>query len=176
VQKAGNALFLVDTTGRLFQWDPLWGLEELETPSHIMVRDVAEVSANEVLVTGVPAFLLTPFVPFPVFASPTPAGTLSNLQLSWRYEGDDSVIDLHTISLSEAVGHTIWRLTVDGPVRQVLLPDWRLVTGSNPLGTGDKRLRVYSAHYPQFSINRFSLGDLSSSSWRSWAYDMVSFR
>ena len=64
---------------------------------------------------------------------------------------------------------------VDGAVSDVLLPDFHAMVGVSPFTPAEKRLRIYSAHSPGFKIGNFDYSDLGTLSWRSWAYDMITF-
>lgn len=170
-----GSLLLADSGGNSYLLPAGGDLLPLESPGDLTIRDFVVWDDGTVLAIGAPATLLTPFVPFPVFDQPPPGAVMGDFQFRWHYDGDDAPITVHSMTISEYTGRTLWRLTVDGPARSFELPDFRLLMGTNPLGTVEKRLRIYSAAAQGFNINSYSFGDLSTSAWRSWAYDMITF-
>jgi len=147
---------------------------EIVHPSEALEFMDVVAGPGEAFAVGAPALLFTPFQHFPVFSRPTEDGPWKSLRLTWT-NGDGPVPKFHTISLAEETGRTFWRITVNGPSRDVRLPDFDAASGWNPIKGGPKRLRIYSIHKDDFDIDSFDWSDLSTYRWRAWAYDMILF-
>ncbi|MFH1529749.1 MAG: IPT/TIG domain-containing protein [Pseudomonadota bacterium] len=147
---------------------------EVVRPSEALEFTDVVAEAGAVIAVGAPALLFSPFQHFPVFARPTEDGPWKSLRLTWN-NGSGPVPKFHTLSLAEATGRTFWRLTVNGPARDVRLPDFDAASGWDPVKPGPKQLRVYSIHKDDFDIDGFDWSDLSTYRWRAWAYDRILF-
>ena len=167
--------FLGGTPALVARWTSEAGFEYLEAPHNLDVRDVLFAPGGEIHAVGSPALLIAPFVPFPVFDHPMDHGKFQALLLDWHYDGNTDPITLHTMNLTEKTGQSLWRFTVDGSQSFVALPDFPEMIGVNPITAAEKRLRIYSAYAPEFSINSFDITHLGTGMWRSWAYDMIGF-
>jgi len=169
--------YLAGSAGVVAHWLDEVGFNYLATPDNLQANDIFFAEDGAPVAVGSPALLLKPFVPFPRFLSPLDNGKMAPLFLDWFYEGNSDPITLHTIGITERTGKSLWRLVIDGAVSRVHLPDFPPLAGVNPLPAGpEKRLRIYSAHAPEFSINAFDLTDLGTLNWTSWAYDMIGFK
>jgi len=169
---APNDLWLVAEGGALVhRISDDW---EVVRPSDALEFTDLTAGADAVVAVGAPALLFTPFQHFPVFSRPIEDGTWQSLRLTWT-NGDGPVPMFHTLALAEETGRTFWRLTVNGPVRDVNLPDFYAASGWDPVKPGIKRLRTYSIHKDDFDIDGFDWSDLSTYRWRAWAYDMILF-
>jgi hypothetical protein len=169
-----DGFYLTGAPKKVAHYLPQTGFTMLTAPANLLVNDLFFTPAGETISVGTPALLLTPFVPFPEFKSPLDEKAMDQLLLHWTYDGNASVINVHTISITQKTGRTLWRFTVDGSETWIPLPNFPLMIGVEPLPPGEKRLRIYSAHAPDFSINSFDLSSLGTLSWTSWAYDMIS--
>ncbi len=172
---SADEFYLSGAPGEVAHWVAGEGFEYLPAPANLQVNDVVATASGELLALGTPALLLTPMIPFPIFQAPLDGGEMKNLLLSWTYDGNAEPISLHTVAITQKNGRSLWRLTVDGVRTQVPLPDFPKIINVNPLPAGEKRLRIYSAHSPEFSINAFDLYHLGTLAWKSWSYDMITF-
>jgi len=170
-----DEFYLTGDGGKVARWRAGEGFTYLSLPTNFLAHDLAFLPSGEIIAVGSSALLLTPFIPFQIFDSPPDNGVLQTLLLDWHYQGDASPISLHTVAITLASGKSLWRLTVDGERHSVKLPNFEKLIGVNPLPGGAKKLRVYSAHDPEFSIDSFDFMQLGTSSWKSWAYDMIAF-
>lgn len=165
--------YLTGPAGTVARWSDPNGWEYLPAPGNLHVNALVPTAQGDLYAVGSPALLLTPFIPFQQFAHPADYGQWTALMFDWHHDGDTSPLDLHTISLTEKYGRTLWRFVADGQITHIDLPDFLIMIGVNPVAKGEKRVRIYSAHAPGFSIDNFDYTDMGTLSWRSWAYDML---
>jgi hypothetical protein len=169
---APNDFWLVAEGGALVhRINDAW---EIVRPSDALEFMDVVAGAGDAVAVGAPALLFTPFQHFPVFSRPTEGGPWKSLRLTWN-NGEGPVPKFHTLSLAEESGRTFWRLIVNGPARDIRLPDFDAASGWDPVKSGPKRLRAYSIHKDDFNIDGFDWSDLSTYRWRAWAYDMILF-
>ncbi len=171
-----DTFLVLDRTGRVVRWLGGGNFDEVPSPDSLLGRGFHRTLDGTSMLLGAPAFMLSPFIPFHQFNNPQHLGVMKNFTLDWDFDGEWDDVTLHTISITEKTGKTLWRLTVDGAITHLQLPDFRAVTGTDPLGNVEKRLRIYSAYAPLFDIDNFTLTDLSSSLWHSWSYNMINFQ
>jgi len=173
--EGADSFYLAGSAGLVASYDQAEGWTYLAAPGNLQVNAISKTEDGGLYAIGSPALLLTPFIPFPIFTSPEDMGTLLQPALVWHYEGNTSPISVHTIAMTEKYGKSLWRFVIDGAVSEVLLPDFLSMVGVTPLTSAEKRVRIYSAHSPGFKIGNFDYSDLGTLSWRSWAYDMITF-
>ena len=180
--ESAGEFYLSGSSGQVAHFADGSGFAYLDAPDNLQVNALFRDDMGQIVGVGTPALLITPFIPFPRFQMPkdgSPAGTCGGACpsgfLKWYYEGDDKPISLHTIAITEEYGTSMWRFVVKGEVRQFALPPFHLMIGYTPLTAAEKRLRIYSAYNPEFSIDFFDYYDLGTLSWTSWAYDMIAF-
>ncbi len=170
--EAPNDLWLVAEGGALVhRISDTW---VVEYPAEALEFTDIVAGPGKVLAVGAPALLFKPFQHFPVFSNPKEDGPWGDLRLTWN-NGDGPVPKFHTISIADESGRTFWRLTINGPARDVFLPDFKAAAGWTPVKAGTKRIRIYSIHKDDFNIDEFDWSDLSTYRWRAWAYDMILF-
>ena len=169
--------YVAGSPGVVAHWLDGVGFNYIAAPESLMVNDVFIGQDDSPVAVGAPALLLKPFIPFQKFASPVDGGAMAPLYIDWDYDGDSDPITLHTVGLTERTGKSLWRIVADGKISSISLPDFQLLAGVNPLPPGpEKRLRIYSAFAPEFSIDSFDLTDLGTLYWTSWAYEMIDFQ
>ncbi len=180
--QSAEEFFLAGSSGEVAHFLEGYGFTYHDGPDNLQVNALFEDDIGRLVGVGTPALLITPFIPFPRFQMPQDNGPLGACGgacpsgfLKWYYEGDDEPISLHTINITEEYGTSMWRFVVKGEVRQFALPPFHLMIGYTPLTAAEKRLRIYSAYNPEFSIDFFDFYDLGTLSWTSWAYDMIAF-
>jgi hypothetical protein len=171
-----GGFYLTGSSGQVAYHAADVGFTYVAAPADLKPTVVVETAGGAVFAAGVPALLLTPFVPFQEFASPVDGGGMVPLLLSWGYADETKPISLHTIAIRSQYGESLWRLTVDGPVRSIALADFQKMVGFAPLSSGPRRVSIYSAYSPGFSINSYDLSEMGESSWRSWAWDIIDFQ
>ncbi|MBM4353089.1 MAG: hypothetical protein FJ109_04720 [Deltaproteobacteria bacterium] len=180
--ESADDFHLAGAAGQVARYEKGIGFTYLDAPDNLQVYALFRDDLDRLVGVGTPALLLTPFIPFPRFQMPKDNGKQGECgaacpsgYLKWYYEGDDKPISLHTINITEKYGSSMWRFVVNGDVRQIALPPFHLILGYTPLTGEEKRLRIYSAYNPEFSIDFFDFYDLGTLSWTSWAYDMIAF-
>ena len=165
--------YLTGTAGLVAHWTDDGGWEYIAAPGNLQVNALVQAQSGELYAVGSPALLLTPFIPFQQFVHPADYGPWEQLMMDWWHNGETSPLDLHTVSITEKYGSSLWRFVVDGKVTHIDMPDFLSLIGVKPVIAGEKRVRIYSAHSPGFDIDNFDYTDMGTLSWKSWAYDMI---
>lgn len=170
-----SQVYFVGSGSKVAVWTEGAGFSYISGPDNLVINDVFFPAPGEVHAIGSVALLLGPFIPFQRFTSPMRGKKLEKLFLAWWYQGNTDPISLHTIGITERTGRSLWRLVVDGQCTEVALPDFWSLAQFSPMTSAEKRLRIYSAYAPEFSMENFNYSRLGTLSWKSWSYDMIKF-
>ncbi len=121
------------------------------------------------------AVAVGPFLPIPVFTSPTPGGLWTDLRVAWTLAGSPSPSLTYTRLLGTKSSRD-WAILAPGSLTAITLPDLTLAAGLVPLPTGDMRLYALHILMDHFNINTFDTSSFSMSTWRSHAVQQFVFR
>lgn len=132
------------------------------------------VTDNEVHVVGSAAFILGPFLHFPVVTAPVHEASLESLAFAWTWDGGPA--NQYTrLSLTPDASITVWTLIVDGAQQLALLPDLQAAAGLAPLAPGRYRLDVLRVLNRDFEIDSFTTRDFNLYARDSWATNEAYF-
>lgn len=118
-------------------------------------------------VVGSSAFILGPFLHFPVVTAPVHDLALTDLAFAWAHGGPEG--QFTRLALTPEGSITLWTLIVDGRERSALLPDLQAAAGLSPLPRGRYRLEVLRVLNRTFDIDNFTTRDFSLYLRDSWA-------
>jgi len=132
------------------------------------------VTDGEVHVVGSAAFILGPFLHFPVVTAPVHEASLESLAFAWTWEGGPA--NQYTrLALTPDASITVWTLIVDGAQQLALLPDLQAAAGLAPLAPGRYRLDVLRVLNRDFEIDNFTTRDFNLYARDSWATNEAYF-
>lgn len=145
--------------------DALW----LETIPDYRSRAHAVVVTSDgaARVVGSSAFILGPFLHFPIVTAPIHDLALTDLAFAWTHGGPEG--QFTRLALTPEGSITLWTLIVDGHARSALLPDLQAAAGLSPLPRGRYRLEVLRVLNRSFDIDNFTTRDFSLYMRDSWA-------
>lgn len=135
-------------------------------------------AGGRLITTGTHELLLGPMLEVPENISPADGGTMDDAyEISWTVK---SGVEPHFNYVSVAVPGpagpvTEWDLVANWDVTDVLLPDFPNIEGTPGIAPGPKQLFLVRVYKEGFDIDNYSLQDLSTGRWRSWALDTVEF-
>ena len=164
----GNELLIVGDDGVALRGataDALW----LETIPDYRSRAHAIVVTSDgaARVVGSSAFILGPFLHFPIVTAPIHDLALTDLAFAWTHGGPEG--QFTRLALTPDSSITLWTLIVDGHERAALLPDLQAAAGLAPLPRGRYRLEVLRVLNRSFDIDNFTTRDFSLYLRDSWA-------
>lgn len=145
--------------------DTLW----LETIPDYRSRAHAVVVTSDgaARVVGSSAFILGPFLHFPIVTAPIHDLALTDLAFAWTHGGPEG--QFTRLALTPEGSITLWTLIVDGHERAALLPDLQAAAGLSPLPRGRYRLEVLRVLNRSFDIDNYTTRDFSLYMRDSWA-------
>ncbi|TNF28786.1 MAG: hypothetical protein EP329_17260 [Deltaproteobacteria bacterium] len=135
---------------------------------------IAPPDGGPVRVVGSAAFILGPFLHFPIITAPVHDASLTDTVFAWTWTGGPASQFSRLILYPEA-GSSIWELVVDGTVTSVTLPDIRSAAGFDAMGTGRRRLEVTRILHPDFDIDGYTTRDFSIYMRDSWSVNQTTF-
>lgn len=135
---------------------------------------VALPGSGVVRVVGSAAFILGPFMHFPIITSPLSGGTDPRTILGWSWSGGPDA-QYTRLRVTPYGANTLWELMVEGLVDAVILPDLLTAAGLDAIGHGRRRLEVTRVLNANFDIDAYSSRDLSIYLRQTWAINEAEF-
>jgi len=171
-----GALLIVGDAGVAFARGPdgSWRREEIRDYRSRAFAIVAPTDGGPVRVVGGAAFILGPFLHFPIVTAPLHEVSSSDTTLGWTWTGGPGN-QLTQLRIYPASGASIWELMVEGAVRSVALPDLVTEAGFDALGSGRKRLEVTRILNRNFDIDGYTTRDLGIFMRDSWSINTGEF-
>ncbi len=125
-------------------------------------------------VVGSAAFILGPYLQFPIITAPLHDAQLSSPELGWSWDGGEGASYTRLV-VSDEYGPALWTLIVDGNLTSARLPDIPAAAGYSPLGSGKRRLDVTRVLNPTFDIDGYTTRDFSIYHRDSWSQNQSFF-
>jgi hypothetical protein len=123
--------------------------------------------ADSLRVVGSAAFILGPFLHFPIVTSPLHEADAGALALAWTWDGGPNG-QYTRLQLTPDGSITVWTLIVEGDQRLALLPDLQAAAGLAPLASGRYRLAILRVLNRDFDIDDFTTRDFNTYARDSW--------
>lgn len=152
--------------------DPEWQREVIEDYRSRAHGVFAPPEGGAVRVVGSAAFILGPFMHFPVITAPDPA--VPDLRFSWLATGGPQG-QVSRLRLYPQSGVPLWEFIVDGDVDYVDVPDLLNIAGIAAVGVGQRRLEVTRILNADFDVDGFSSSDFSIYRRDSWSIHRSEF-
>ncbi|MFO0751381.1 MAG: hypothetical protein U1F43_37790, partial [Myxococcota bacterium] len=125
-------------------------------------------------IVGSAAFILGPFLHFPVVTTPIHDATLDALAFAWTWDGGPP--NQYTqLRLTPEASITLWTMIVGGDETSVLLPDLEAAAGISALPSGRIRFEVLRVLNANFSIDDYTTRDFSIYKRDSWSTNEAYF-
>jgi len=125
-------------------------------------------------VVGAAAFVLGPFLHFPIVTSPVHDATLDSLAFAWTWDAGPA--NQYTqLRLTPEGQITAWTLIVNGAQQSVLLPDLEAAAGIIALPPGRVRFEVLRVLNLGFDIDSYTTREFSIYSRDSWSTNEATF-
>ncbi len=123
---------------------------------------------GRVRVVGSAAFILGPFLHFPIVTAPLHAASLDSLAFGWTWDGGPA--NQYTrLDLTPEGQITLWTLIVDGAVTTAYLPDLQTAAGITALPSQSRmRLGVLRVLNQNFDIDDYTTREFSIYARDSW--------
>jgi hypothetical protein len=131
--------------------------------------------SGRVAAAGAQAYHLGPFMSYPRVLMPENEQVFDFSSIQWDYWTQGAEADYVYMTLSSKDGYSFWTLMVDGAVKEVTLPPLVQELGLNLMPEGAKRMNLTANLNPLFSIDNYTLNDLSMYDKISWSVDLVNF-
>lgn len=129
---------------------------------------------GEVRVVGSAAFILGPFLHFPIVTAPLYQADAENLAFAWTWTGGPP--NQYTrLGLTPDASITVWTLIVEGDQRVAVLPDLQAAAGLARLAPGRYRLDVLRVLNRNFEIDNFTTRDFNLYARDSWTTNEAYF-
>ncbi|MCB9729253.1 MAG: IPT/TIG domain-containing protein [Deltaproteobacteria bacterium] len=133
----------------------------------------APPDGGPVRVVGGAAFILGPFLHFPVIEAAT-EGPDGEVTLNWDWDGGPAA-EYSQLVVYDELGPDLWTLVVDGSEREAPLPALELLAGIDGLGSGSRVLEVLRARNEGFDIDAYTTREFSIFRRSSWALNRGGF-
>lgn len=127
----------------------------------------APADGGPVRVVGGAAFILGPFLRFPVIEGATSADD-GGVTLHWGWDGGPAA-EYSQLVVYDEFGPDLWTLIVDGSERLAPLPPLHLLAGIAGLGQGSRVLEVLRVRNEDFDIDGYSTREFSIFRRSSWS-------
>lgn len=154
---ADGGVVAVGDNGAVVWRDPdgLWRTETIRDYRSVAHGVHAPADGGPIRVVGGAAFILGPFMHFPVITAPVHDASLEDTTLAWTSTGGPTpeYVRLRLIATS---GMTDWELVVDGAVGATALPDIRAAAGFDALSSGRRRFEVTRVLHDGFSVDGYT--------------------
>ena len=125
-------------------------------------------------VVGSAAFILGPYLQFPIITAPLHDAQLTSPALGWTWDGGEDS-SYSRLIVSDEYGPALWTLIVDGDQSSAQLPDIPAAAGYSPLGSGKRRLDVTRVLNQTFDIDGYTTRDFSIYRRDSWSQNQSLF-
>lgn len=170
----GGLVVVGDDGVALWRGEDGWRTETIPGYRSRALGVIAPPDGGPIRVVGSAAFILGPFLHFPIITAPVHDAAISDTVFAWTWTGGPAS-QLSRLILYPEAGSSIWELVVDGDVRAVTLPDIRAVAGFDALGSGRRRLEVTRILHPSFDIDGYTTRDFSIYARDSWSVNQSTF-
>jgi len=173
-EEADGTLVIVGDNGVALRGIELSELRLETIPDYRSKAYGVVVTSDGVHVVGSAAFILGPFLHFPVVTAPVHEASLESLAFAWTWDGGPA--NQYTrLALTPDGSITVWTLIVDGAQQLALLPDLQAAAGLAPLAPGRYRLDVLRVLNRDFEIDNFTTRDFNLYARDSWATNEAYF-
>jgi hypothetical protein len=138
---------------------------------------VRALSDGTTRVVGSAAYILGPFLHFPLVTAPLHEASVeaaSGLAFAWTWDGGPDG-QYTRLALTPDASITVWTLIVEGLVQQALLPNLNAAAGLAPLASGRYRLEVLRVLNRNFDIDSYTTRDFSLYVRDAWATNEAYF-
>lgn len=167
----------VGERGTILHFDgTAWKNQSLDGVSNTLMAVAA--AGDRVITTGTHELLLGPMLQVPENISPGDGGFMDDAyEISWTVQpGVEPHFSYISVAIPTPAGPvTEWDLVANWDVTDVLLPDFPNIEGTPGIAPGLKQLFLVRVYKEGFDIDNYSLQDLNTARWRSWALDTVQF-
>lgn len=171
-----GTLFVVGDEGRALRREPggAWVSDLIPDYRSRAQAVLAPADGGPVRVVGSAAFILGPYLHFPIMTAPLHESSLDGLTMAWTWDGGEPNSYTHLV-LSESTGKTLWTLVVDGSTTSVDLPDIFTAAGFEALGSGQKRVSITRVLNENFDIDDYTTREFSIYRRDSWTQNQSTF-
>jgi len=128
---------------------------------------VVAMPDGAIRVVGSAAFILGPFLHFPIVTAPLHELAMTDLAFAWTHTGPEG--QFTRLALTPEGSITLWTLIVEGSARAAMLPDLQVAAGLQPLPRGRYRLELLRVLNRSFDIDNYTTRDFSLYMRDSWA-------
>lgn len=171
---ADGSLVVVGDNGRaLRRVGGVWVLDAIPDYRSRATGVYAPPNAGPVRVVGGAAFILGPFLHFPVIEGATLSDD-GGVTLHWGWDGGPAA-EYSQLVVYDEFGPDLWTLIVQGSERLAPLPPLQLLAGIAGIGQGSRVLEVLRVRNEDFDIDGYSTREFSIYSRSSWALNRGSF-
>ena len=143
-------------------WSPVT-IPDYRSTAHDIVA-FAEGGARAV---GGTAFILGPFLRFPVLSGPYPIEEANGWALTWAWDGGYDAEYTSLTAYNES-NNDLWGMVVDGSQSSALIPNLMDYAGLPGLGTGTRRVDLTRARNENFDIDEYTSREFSIWKRSSW--------
>jgi hypothetical protein len=163
-----GALVVVGDNGRaLRRIGGVWVMDSIPDYRSRATGVYAPPDGGPVRVVGGAAFILGPFLHFPVVEPATSADD-GGVTLNWSWQGGPAA-EYAQLVVYDELGPDLWTLIVDGTEQAAPLPPLELLAGIQGLGAGSRVLEVLRVRNEDFDIDQYSTREFSIFRRSSWA-------
>jgi len=124
--------------------------------------DVAAFGSGSVRAVGGTAFILGPFLRYPMLSGPYNLTDENAWALTWSWDGGYEA-EYTTMTAYDAMGNDVWTFIVDGPESSAIVPN--LMTYASLPGFGEGLLRV---DFTRVRNENFDIDDYTSREFSIW--------
>ena len=168
-----GALIIVGDNGIALYGDDAAELRLETIPDYRSKPYGVVVSEGAARVVGSAAFILGPFLHFPIVTAPLHEASVDNLAFAWTWTGPAN--QYTQLRLTPDASITVWTMIVDGAQQLALLPDLQAAAGLAPLASGRYRLDVLRVLNRDFDIDDYTTRDFNLYARDSWSTNEAYF-
>ena len=174
VTDAGRVHIVGDNGVAIAGQDGVWVVEEIPDYRARAEAVFAPPGSDRVRVVGGVAFVLGPFLAYPVSGGVDAHGGGGGFSLPWTWDG--GVAAQYTrLVVSPEYAPSIWTLIVDGDEEAATLPDLAFLAGLEGVGSGARRLELMRVLNLNFDIDAYSSRQFSIYRRSSWSVNQSVF-
>lgn len=137
-------------------------------------QGVGDGTGGDIHLIGSAAFILGPFLHFPIITAPIHDAAITDTTLAWTWLGGPPN-EYTSLVIYPQSGGSIWTLIVDGDETQAVLPDIQTAAGFSALGSGLRRLDVTRVLNEDFDIDDYTTRQFSIYRRDSWTINQSIF-
>ncbi len=168
-----GALVIVGDNGIALYGDDAADLRLETIPDYRSKPYGVVVTEGTVRVVGSAAFILGPFLHFPIVTAPLHEASIDNLAFAWTWTGPAN--QYTQLRLTPDASITVWTMIVDGAQQLASLPDLQAAAGLAPLASGRYRLDVLRVLNRDFDIDDYTTRDFNLYARDSWSTNEAYF-